>query len=234
MNLIIDIGNSYYKCGEFNGDELTRRVIFENEKEFNEYLKSSNFEKAIVSSVSSNKMHQMFNDVHVLFFDHQTNIPISNEYRTPETLGLDRLAAVIGAKKIFPEHDILVIDCGTCITYDFITKNGNYKGGGISPGLRMKFSALNNFTARLPLIEKLDETELIGSGTEDSIMSGVINGTIAEISGIIQKYKNISDNLAPVLCGGDASFLSKNLESEVKLEENLVLIGLNEVLKFNA
>jgi len=231
MNLIIDIGNTYIKTGLFSGDDLVDKQIFKNDETFFKYFESTSFKKSIICNVGRKSFS--IDDERVLVFNHQTEVPIKNNYQTKKTLGLDRLAAVIGVFKINSEKDTLVIDCGSCITYDFITFKGDYKGGGISLGLEMKFKALNNFTAKLPLVELSNFKDLIGTTTETSILSGVINGTVAEISGIIQKYQNISDKFAAVLCGGDAQFISERLDFEVPVIDNLVLIGLNEVLKIN-
>ena len=231
MNLVIDIGNTFIKTALFNDNKIVEKQIFKDEESFNTYYKNIDFRKAILCNVG--KKSFIINDSRFIHFNHKTKIPIHNNYETKETLGLDRLAAVIGAHYLYPKKDILVIDCGSCITYDFITQNGIYEGGGISPGLHMKLKSLHNFTAQLPLLKLKNINELIGKSTETSILSGVINGTIAEISGIIQKYQNISDNLAPVLCGGDTQFISTKLNKKVIIEEKLVLYGLNEILKVN-
>lgn len=231
MNLIIDIGNTYIKTGLFSDDELIEQNSFMHEDGFFKYFNSINFKKAIISNVGRKSFQ--IDDKRVLVFDSNTFIPVKNNYKTKQTLGLDRLAAVVGAFNKFKNNNILVIDCGSCITYDFLTSEGSYEGGGITVGLEMKLKALNNFTAKLPLVEISNFKGLIGNTTETSILSGVINGTIAEISGIIQQYQNISDNLAPVLCGGDAQFVSDRLDFEVPVIDDLVLIGLNQILKIN-
>lgn len=232
MNAVVDIGNSYYKLGLFAGDKLIDRKVFNSQNDLILELESLTFKKSIVCSVSDNDT-SIFENGNWLIFSADTKIPIKNDYQTPLTLGLDRLAAAIGASVLYSQSNVLIIDAGSCITYDFLTSDKCYKGGAISPGINMKFKALNNFTSKLPLIELSNYEDLVGVSTETSILSGVLNGTIAEISGIIQKYQNISDNLAPILCGGDARFISKRLEMKVEIEENLVLYGLNEVLKVN-
>lgn len=231
MNLIIDIGNTFIKTALFSDNKIVEKNIFKDEDSFNIYFENLDFRKAILSNVGKSSFR--IDGERVLQFNHKTKIPIQNNYETKETLGLDRLAAAIGGHYLFPTNDVLIIDCGSCITYDYITKLGEYEGGGITVGLEMKLKALNNFTAKLPLVELSNYKDLIGKSTTTSILSGVINGTIAEISGIIKNYQNISDNLAPVLCGGDAQFISERLDFEVPVEDNLVLVGLNEVLKIN-
>lgn len=231
MKLIVDIGNTFIKMAFFYQDEIVKKEIFTSIDDFLNFYSNAKYEKCIISSVR--KLEDFNLKTNTILFDHELNIPIKNEYKTPKTLGLDRLAAVVGASSLYPNQDVLVIDAGSCITFDYLTKDKTYKGGAISLGLNMKLKALNNFTSKLPLVQLVEMNELIGTSTETSILSGVINGTIAEISGIIQEYQNISDNLAPVLCGGDAHFISNKLELSVKVDENLVLYGLNEVLKFN-
>lgn len=232
MNIIIDRGNSYFKLGLFQNDKLIEKFRFSEEKELITEIETLNYDHAILCSVG--KHSELLEGLEKLtMFSDSNLVPISNKYKTPHTLGLDRLAAVIGASVLFKNQEVLVIDSGSCITYDFLNIDKEYLGGGISPGIAMKFKALNNFTAKLPLVSLNHFVELIGDTTETSIQSGVINGTIAEISGIIQKYQNISDNLAPVLCGGDSQFIAERLEETVRVEEDLVLYGLNEVIKFN-
>ena len=231
MNLIVDIGNTKIKIAYFDNHFLNSIRVLDSVDDFNEFIKKAEFEKSIICSVRD--LGEFNVPTSTLIFDHQTKIPIENNYETPKTLGLDRLAAVIGAQSEYKNQDILVIDCGSCITYDYLSTKKGYLGGGITTGLNMKLKALHNFTDKLPLVNLQEEFDLIGTTTEKSILSGVINGTIAEISGIIQEYRNISDNLAPVLCGGDSEFIKNRLNLDVVLDENLVLKGLNEVLRFN-
>ncbi len=167
-------------------------------------------------------------------FNHQTSIPIINAYETPQTLGPDRLAAVIGAAAEFPNSDLLVINAGTCITYDIITHDRRYLGGAISPGLKMRFRAMHEFTAHLPLIEDLTtENPFIGKNTATCMKSGAINGTIAEIEGFIRTFKLNYPNLRPILTGGDAEFLECQMKIEIFVSKFLVLKGLNAVLIHN-
>lgn len=232
MNLIIDIGNTLFKVGLFSESKLIEKHVFGSKLDFETFVNSCSYHKATISSVGKFDIESL-QIKNLLVFNSKTPIPILNMYGTKATLGLDRLAAAIGAWSLNNKASNLVIDCGTCITYDYVNANSEYLGGGISPGIEMKFKALNNFTAKLPLVTKDIDVNLVGKSTSESIQSGVINGTVAEISGIIQSYKNISDNLAPVLCGGDAQFIANELSVKVKVEENLVLIGLNKILNFN-
>lgn len=232
MNLVVDIGNTRLKLALFDGNTPIDKKVFEQEEEALQYAQKLDFNKGIICVVGRANV-QSWQNMGCKVLSHDMPLPIQNSYETPHTLGLDRIASAIGAHTLFPDKDVLAIDCGTCITCDLLTKEGIYKGGGISPGIEMKLKALNNFTAALPLVQKKSNVPLIGKTTETSIQSGVINGTIAEISGIIKRYTDISNNLAPVLCGGDAMFIANQLHEQVYVEPDLVLVGLNNILAFN-
>jgi type III pantothenate kinase len=160
-------------------------------------------------------------------------LPITNLYATPKTLGMDRLAAVCGAHQLFPSDNCLIIDAGTCITYDFKDKEANYHGGSISPGLAMRFKAVHTFTAKLPLVTPKPGVKLIGQSTETSIQSGVVNGLLAEIEGIIRQYLEKFPELQVILCGGDAGFFENQLKASIFASPELVLMGLNTILNYN-
>ena len=170
---------------------------------------------------------------HFIELSSNTELPVSINYKTPETLGNDRIAGVCGASALFRGINILVIDAGTCITYDFIDKDKNYFGGGISPGIDIRFRALNTFTGNLPLVNRTDNFDLIGDSTEGSIRSGVLNGVIAEIEGVIKRYKDRFGQLKIIFTGGDTIFFDKRLKNDIFALPNLVLVGLNEILDFS-
>jgi type III pantothenate kinase len=161
-------------------------------------------------------------------------MPFKNLYGTPKTLGVDRLALVSAASAQFSGKDVLVIDAGTCITYDFITKENSYLGGAISPGLRMRYQALNNLTAHLPLLDTKRPDHFIGQSTEQAIHSGVVFGVLNEMEGVIEAYKEKYSDLTVILTGGDANFLSKQLKSSIFANSNFLLEGLNHILQFNS
>jgi len=161
----------------------------------------------------------------------KTKIPIRNGYKTPRTLGKDRLAAVIGAYYMFPKKPCLVIDAGTCITYDFLSKAGTYLGGGISPGMMLRFKAMNDYTAALPLASFSKKAKYIGKNTKESLQSGAQWGFLLEIEGFINKYREQYPGLQVILTGGDSEYLSKNLKTKIFVNPNLVLDGLNKILK---
>jgi type III pantothenate kinase len=166
--------------------------------------------------------------------DHHTSLPIENHYQTPETLGKDRIAAAVGANDLFPNQNILVIDAGTAITYDLISEKNEFLGGNISPGLQMRFKALNQFTGKLPLVDYSDEFQLIGTNTEQAIRAGVENGILYEIEGTIESFNRNYENLQIVMTGGDSIFFDKKLNYSIFVHFNLTLIGLNRILEHNA
>lgn len=166
--------------------------------------------------------------------DHQTVLPIGNLYETPETLGKDRLAAAVGANELFPNQNILIIDAGTAITYDLVSEKNQFVGGNISPGLQMRFKALNHFTGKLPLISYSDEFQPIGKNTTDAIRAGVQNGILFEIDQTIDLFNRNYQNLQIVMTGGDSIFFDKKLNYSIFVHFNLTLIGLNRILEHNA
>ena len=166
-------------------------------------------------------------------FSEKTPLPIINSYKTPLTLGKDRLAAVVGASVLHPGKDILVFDAGTCLTIDFINSNKEYIGGRISPGIKMRYSALHTFTDKLPLIKSEKNVLVIGNDTKTSIISGVQQGILAEVKTIISEYKSQNTDTVFVFTGGDSFYFEKELKNSIFANPNLVLIGLNEILDYN-
>jgi len=239
MNLVIDTGNTLTKLAIFHGREMVAYTSFKGvaTSHIIQFCESNTLIKnAIISAVKEypteigHYLSQQFNSV---FFSHNTLVPIINKYGTPETLGKDRLAGVVGAHQMFPASDILVIDAGTAITYDLITAGGEYPGGAISPGIAMRYKALHTFTGRLPLLDYYDEASLIGDDTLTSIHSGVLNGAVAEMEGIIQRYQLVYPGLKIILTGGDHNYFDKRLKIKTFAAPNLVLEGLNLILDFN-
>lgn len=236
MNLVIDCGNTRFKVGIFSGTTLEKKYSFSNEEELKDFLQHLTVENAIVSSVSkdSDKILNWIKAQRKSTLTHTLPLPVQVNYKTPHSLGVDRIAAVCGAIDIFEKRDCLVIDAGTCITYDFIDRNKNYWGGAISPGLSMRFKAMNTFTERLPLVSMVGEADLIGDSTESGIRSGVLNGALMEMEGFIKNYRELYPDLGVVLCGGDSSFFENNLKPTIFAAPNLVLSGLNRILLYNA
>jgi type III pantothenate kinase len=236
--LIIDFGNTLTKVAIFEKSSLTDLTTSSSISiDQLEALKNKYSPRyAIISSVIDvpgiilTYLEKTF--VFIKLDDH-TPIPVINLYKTPETLGKDRLAMVVAAHHLFPGRNCLVIGAGTCITYDFINKSSNYFGGAISPGLSLRFKALHNFTSKLPLVTFKENVEITGTTTEESILSGVCIGTTAEIDGVINEYKALYDDLQVIFTGGDMKYFSKTLKNRIFAAANLVLTGLNVILDFN-
>ena len=164
---------------------------------------------------------------------HETPLPINNLYQTPETLGKDRLAAVVGAYSLYPGKDILIFDAGTALTIDFIDRDGNYRGGNISPGLNMRFRALHDDTQKLSLQTQTDDFEMIGNTTASAIISGVQNGIIFEMNYYINHFVKQFPALVKILTGGDIIFFENKLEKHIFAVPNLIFIGLEKIVSFN-
>ena len=239
MNLVIDIGNTLVKVALFEGDTIFYKESFDKIKLYFKLKKihlEHNIDQAIISSVAYfdkneiNKIRKLFP---LITLSHQTKIPFQNNYGSPKTLGVDRIALIASAFKKYPNQNVLVIDVGTCITFDFIDKNGKYRGGSISLGIAMRYQALHKFTNNLPLLKQEDTINLIGTTTEESIHNGVINGVVTEIDGIIDKYKIEYKKLTSILTGGDTNFLAKRLKNGIFANPNFLLEGLNNILTYN-
>ena len=237
MKLIIDIGNSAVKLALFEDKELVSTSVFDDCTFKNTlcFINDHDVSNAIISSVRSvnDEVKELSQHFDALFLDEKTPLPITVDYKTPKTLGKDRIAAVVGASVLFPEQDVLVIDAGTCITIDFINKVKVYKGGRISPGITMRYKALNQFTNKLPLCSFSEENFFIGQDTESSIISGVQQGVLAEVSEIINVYKMENKETIIAVTGGDCFFFEKELKSSIFANPFLVMEGLNEILDYN-
>jgi type III pantothenate kinase len=239
MNLIIDVGNTRVKAAVFKGDTLQEDFSFsyeDTEKEIKKIKKAYTIAAVIVSKVSSvvNKsIQKMFEKDTFIALSHLTPVPFTNKYATPETLGIDRIALAAGAIHVYPNKDVLVIDAGTCITFDFINAEGAYEGGAISPGIEMRYKALHHYTDGLPKLKPVLQENTIGKSTEESIHIGIINGVVQEIEGIISQYRLKYPDLTIVLTGGDTNFLAKQLKSSIFANQNFLQEGLNSILIFN-
>lgn len=246
--MAIDMGNSRAKIGLYHnaksiraGESPARTWILPTSNLANgllEIVRQLPPSSALrVGWTNSNKPHVLA-DLHVwthftaqkpdfVAIDAAYPYPIQNDYATPQSLGADRMLGIIAARNLFPRSGVLVIDLGTALTYNFADAEGHFKGGGISLGLRMRFRALHEFTARLPLLENASPPDLIGNNTQNSMLSGVINGTAAEINGIARQYKSrFNFPIKTVLTGGDSAFLAAKLEGIDLVEEWLVIKGI--------
>lgn len=239
MNLVIDIGNSKVKVAVFELDTIITTAVFDEINFLDELKRISNqyaIERSIVSSVkdiNEEYLEELQKLPFLITLNSDTQLPFKNLYATPSTLGNDRIALAAAAASIYPSQNSLVIDAGTCITYDFINAKNEYLGGAISPGIDMRYKSLHKYTGKLPLLSKNEEFNLIGTSTSTSIHSGVINGVICEIKGVIAQYEQDFGDLTIVLTGGDTKFLFKQLKNSIFANQNFLLIGLNKILTFN-
>ncbi|TZF86327.1 type III pantothenate kinase (plasmid) [Pedobacter sp. BS3] len=243
VSLVIDIGNTFTKLAIFNNRTIAKTVVLEqfNIEMLREHLAAYPVTHSVISSVDADvtafeallqqeTRYQRFNSTYTA--------GIKNHYKTPGSLGLDRLAAVIGASAEFPNRNSLVIDAGTCITYDLVDADKNYFGGSISPGLAMRYQAMHTFTQRLPSVNFSGSfNSPYGDDTPSAMQSGVQNGLLFEVSGFIESYKKTADDLQVILCGGDFKFFDTRLKNSifapiVKADPYLVLKGLNEVIHY--
>lgn len=239
MNLCIDQGNSSIKMGIFDQSKLVKTFVYKNfdRKSVLSMLRNYFVDRCIYSSViNKNASAVAFlkkNIAQVLLLTHETPLPIENKYQTPKTLGKDRLAAVVGAGFLEPNRDVLVIDAGTAITFDFMDAKRNYWGGNIDVGLELRLKALHTFAKKLPLVKPVQEVPLMASNTEMALAAGALNGIIFEIDGYINALKIEYPDLSTFLTGGSLIFFDKKLKNSIFVEKNLVLIGLNYILQYN-
>ncbi|MDG2193973.1 MAG: type III pantothenate kinase [Polaribacter sp.] len=239
MNLIIDVGNTRIKAAVFENDSLVALFVFE-EKDLvlnvEKIVSTYSILRGIISSVttaSNSSVKKIKELLPFMELNAATKVPFNNLYKTPKTLGVDRIALVARAVEKYPNKNVLIIDAGTCITYDFVTSNKEYLGGAISLGIKMRYTALHEHTAKLPLLETYLIDNFIGNSTESSIHSGVIYGVLNEIKGVIRQYQRKNKDLTVVLTGGDTNFLAKQLKSSIFANPNFVLEGLNTILTYN-
>lgn len=239
MHLIIDIGNTRVKLALFKDEELFHIEIVTHE----DFLKKAFFliekysvEKGIISSViflKNDEIAKISEKIQIVELNSEVGLPFKNLYRTPKTLGVDRIALVAAAVHEFPNQNVLVIDAGTCITYDFVSAKKEYLGGAISPGIEMRYKALHEFTSKLPLLSRKDEMEVIGNSTEESMHSGVVHGVLGEILNFVGLYKEKNELLTVVLTGGDINYLANKLKIDIFAQPNFLVKGLNTILIYN-
>jgi type III pantothenate kinase len=240
-NLVIDAGNTRVKVAVFTNRKVESVQVFDKiDGEVLSRITSENrISNAILSTVREDvgEVERFLQEnFKYIRFNHEKAIGVKNRYKSKSTLGLDRLAAVTGAKSLYPKDDCLVIDSGTCITYDFIGSDANYYGGSISPGINMRFKAMSTFTDKLPLVEQdLNFNESFGRDTREALLSGVQNGMVYEVEGFIGRYKSKYPYLKILLCGGDCGFFDRRLKNTIfapaiSSVPELVLIGLNEII----
>lgn len=232
VNLIIDIGNSSLKAAFSEGIQIGEVETYRGDNPLEFIREFAAKERPDVISVSCvrNLPASFFGELEklcrkLIVVTGESELPLKNLYKTPATLGADRICAAIAAADLFPQKDILIFDFGTAVTIDFISANKEFLGGNISPGLTTRFRALNQYTQQLPLLEAPDETEAAGTTTTGAIHSGVVLGLIFEIEGYIKHYPNHIH----IFTGGDAIYFAKKLKSSIFVVYNLVLMGLARI-----
>ena len=241
MNLIIDIGNTATKLAVFQLDKIikvqtvaTKGMVFEVEKLLEKFSEIRQGLLSTVRTMDNSEVETLQKLLPIKILEASFKLPFENRYDTPLTLGVDRLALMAAAVKQCPNKNVLVIDAGSCITYDFMDADQNYLGGAISPGLEMRYKSLEAFTSNLPLLPKSIPNQRIGSSTEASIHSGVVHGVLQEIEGTIKVYQNKYPDLTVILTGGDADFLCKQFKISIFANSIFLLEGLNFLLEFNS
>ena len=239
MLLAIDIGNTRIKCAVFEHNKILAQYTFllvELETSlYNiqvKYPKCKDVVVANVASFSENNFENMKTQLKWHFLTSKSFFPFTNKYKTPETLGIDRMVLASGAVLLHPNQNRLVIDAGTCITYDFLDFDDNYLGGAISPGIRLRYEALHEKTAKLPLLQMKDPDDFVGTSTTEAIHAGVILGLLHEIDGFINQYKANYSNIIIILTGGDADFLAKRLKNTIFANSNFLLESLNKTFQY--
>jgi type III pantothenate kinase len=234
--LVIDQGNTRLKAGLFRDRRLVRKVVLD--KPMTAPLRSLCGKHAIsaillssVSTTSGTFLKDLRKIAPVTLLTSDTELPISNRYKSPKSLGSDRVAAAAGAAALFPKQNVLIIDAGTCIKYDFLHRSTGYLGGSIAPGISLRLKVLHEATARLPLLKADVAAVLTGRDTRSSMLSGCVLAAALEAEGFIQAYRKRYKDVHVVVTGGDARYLSKHLNFSIFAAPDLVLFGLNSILQ---
>ena len=237
--LVIDIGNTIAKSAEILEEEVGELSYWDNPNELSDYINKSGFDRIGISSVVSREneiLEHISSEIDVLTLTSQTPLPIKLHYNTKETLGVDRIAGVCGAFDLFPGKDCLVIDIGTCITCDFLDKEGLYHGGVISPGLDIRLKGMHQYTGKLPLIEMKEisgDISIVGKSTFDCMKSGAYNGILMELSGFIDHFSEKYQGINIIMTGGDSYRFESLINRPIFVVPKLVLQGLNCILNYN-
>jgi type III pantothenate kinase len=238
MNLIVDIGNSFMKLAIYQDGELLevsrhKKVLVKDIKALHaEYP----FSRSIVSSVRKEKpyfLSYLAKHHKLLTLSHKTKVPIKNEYGTPQTLGLDRLAVMVAAAVTYPDQSALVIDIGTCMTYDYLEKGKTYLGGNIAPGVELRLKAMHHFTSALPLVSRSWNDAQLGMSTKEALQNGAVWGIKLEIEAFIKTLTKKRGKMTVILTGGDATYFGEHLDSKIFVAPNFLLKGLNAILEHN-
>ena len=240
MILTIDVGNTNIKVAVFKQVNLIEKFVFQKNELKNNFKnilkKYQNCTNAVLSSVGKLEESDILwlkSHFDLLEISHTTAFPFKNLYGSPKTLGVDRMVLAAGAVLLYPNQNVLIIDAGTCVTYDFVTRNSEYLGGAISPGLRLRYESLHNFTAKLPLLTKKTPLNFIGNTTDEAIHSGVVNGLCNEIEGFVSQYSVKNEQFTIILTGGDTNFLANRLKSIIFADENFLLKSLQQLYTYS-
>jgi type III pantothenate kinase len=236
LNLAIDIGNTRIKTGVFDRDTLVDTQVYEQlDGVFLQALiNDQGVTHVIIASTGAEIDTDEISAPGVMLrFSPFTPVPIENDYKTPETLGQDRLAGMVASSWLYPETNVLVIDAGTCITFDFLEASGKYLGGNIAPGLDMRYQAMHHFTHRLPSVDRAETGTILGETTQEAIQNGGMMGILMEIAGYIEILRNKYSGMETIITGGDAQYFADHLNTSLTVQPHLILIGLNQILQFN-
>jgi type III pantothenate kinase len=240
MNLIIDVGNTFVKLAVFKKNTIQIKKTCLKKDFLKTFLlleeAYSTIKYVIFSSVGSFKKEELLaikKSYSIFILTSETKVPFINKYTSPKTLGTDRIALTSAAAVKYPNKNVLIIDAGSCITYDFINNKNQYLGGAISPGLKMRYKAVHSYTENLPLLDAIIPDTNIGDSTELSIHIGVVNGLLNEINEFISTYNRKYEDLTVILTGGDTDFLRDSLKNDIFANSNFLLEGLNYILEHN-
>ena len=239
VNLIIEQGNTSTKVAIYAEGNLKASFVYKtfDKSKLKPLFDVYSLDKGIYSTVADVDEDLIAYLKECLscfiYFDNDVRLPITIKYKTPHTLGKDRIAAVVGAYYLQPNRNILIIDAGTCITYELLEASGSYFGGNISPGMTTRFKALNDYTKKLPLVNEREEVPCWGTCTEDAIRAGVVNGIVFEMDGYIDQAKELYSDVLVFLTGGHSFYFESRLKNSIFADINLVLTGLNRILEYN-
>jgi pantothenate kinase, type III len=241
LNLVIDEGNTLIKVAVYDGSKQQFFEAFEKDNFQQQFLARvplQGYTHAIIATVVA-EAEERFSFLsslvsHCVMMSAQTPVPFTNRYATPHSLGIDRIALVAGAVSRFPQHNTLIIDAGTCLTFDFVNKKNEYLGGAIAPGIAMRLKAMHHFTSKLPLISEqdFDNQQFIGTNTRDCMLSGVYNNIVCEIDGVIAQYTQKYPDLTTILTGGNQIYLEKRIKNRIFAGSFVLLEGLNAILEY--
>jgi type III pantothenate kinase len=240
MNLVLDIGNTRVKYGVFDHKILLSHGVIEAknlstglEGLIKKYPQCTRALLCQVGPTPEADLIAIKRKMEVIFMSADLSFPVKNNYQSPNTLGFDRLALASAARVQYPDKAVLVIDCGTCVTYDFIEANGAYNGGAISPGLSMRYKAMNAYTKALPELKAEVPSGWYGATTETSMHHGAFFGLVHEINGFVNQYRRYNADLTTILTGGDLEILRDHIKNDIFAHPNFLLLGLNEILLIN-